>query len=46
MTCEALVKFTCLDAKHQTRDLLEEPEECQTELDELLNDFETGDAMR
>ena len=46
MTCEALVKPTCVEAHHQTRSLLEEAEESQTELDEVLNGYKEGDGMR
>ena len=46
MTCEALVKPTCLEAHHQTHSILEEAEESQTELDEVLNGYKAGDAMR
>ena len=41
-----MVKQTCLEAQHQTRDLLEDAKECQTDLDEVLKGFEAGDAMR
>ena len=37
VTCETLVKLTCLDGRHQTHSLLEEAEESQAELDEVLN---------
>ena len=46
LTCEALVKPNCLEAKHQTRGFKEEVEECQTVLDEVLKGYETGDVMR
>ena len=46
MTCETLVKPTCLEASHQTRSLLEEAEGCQTELDEMLEVYEKEDAIR
>jgi len=46
LTCGAMVKPTCLEAQHQTRDLLEKAKECQTDLDEVLKGFEEGDAMR
>ena len=41
-----MVKPICLEVKHQTRDLLEEVSECQTELDQVVKGFKTGDAMR
>ena len=46
LTCEALVKPTCVEAQHQTHSLLEEAEESQTELDQVLNGFKAGDATR
>ena len=46
LTCETLVKPTCLEASHQTRSLLEEAEGCQTELDEMLEVYEKEDAIR
>ncbi len=46
MACETLVKPTCLEAQHETHDLLEDAKECQRELDEILKGFKTGDAMR
>ena len=46
MTCETLVKPTCLEAHHRTHSLSEEAEESQTELDEVLNGYKAGDAMR
>ena len=46
MTCVALVKPTCLESQHQTRDFLEEVAQCQAELDEVVNGFEKGDTMR
>ena len=46
MTCETLVKLTCLDGRHQTHSLLEEAEESQAELDEVLNGYKEVDAMR
>ena len=44
--CRAMVKPTCLEAQHETRELLEKVVECQTELDEVVKGFEKGDAMR
>ena len=46
VTCETLVKPTCLEAQHETHDVLEDAKECQGELDEILKGFKTGDAMR
>ena len=44
--CEALIKPTCVEAQHLTRNLLEEAGECQTKLDEVLKGFEKGGTMR
>ena len=46
LTCETLVKPTCVEARHKTHSLYEEAEECQAELDDMLKGFKTGDAMR
>jgi len=46
LTCGAIVKQACLEAQLQTHSLLEEAEECQTKLDEVLKEFEKGDAVR
>ncbi len=45
-TCGTLVKPMCVEAQHQIGDLLEEAEESQTELNEVLNGYKAGDAMR
>ena len=42
----ALVKPTCIESQHQTREFLEEVAQCQAELDEVVNGFEKGDLMR
>jgi len=46
LTCVAMVKPACLEAHHQTRDLLEEVAQCQTEVEEVVKGFEKGDEMR
>ena len=46
MTCETLVKLTCVIAQHKTHSLMEEAEKSQTELDQVLNGFKEGDVMR
>jgi len=45
LTCEALVKPTCVEAQHKTHSLLEEAEKSQTELDQVLNGFKEGNVM-
>ena len=40
MTCDTLVKPTCVEANHKTHNILEEAEECQVELDQVTKGLE------
>ena len=42
----AMVKPTCIEAKHKTHDVLGAVGECQTELDEVVSGYKEGDAVR